>query len=272
MSVENRDPNNPIKGYTGVWIPKEVTECEQLSAIEKWCYGEIRGFGDSCYASNAWFSKRLKISEVSASKTINKLIKLGFVKKLGFNGRFREIRAIENVQPLSVVKGRLKAGFKADLKQTLSREKSIEQSKDNTISNEIEPLAQNDKNLGKETTTKKEAYGNVEINRVFDEWKNIMGAPLKAKQVLNRRAAKRLIDAYGVENVIGALKISNKMNENRYETKVNNFMDLWDKWQNVLNFYRRAMKEQYTKNLMTPEGRAQNAKMGGIWNEKTELF
>lgn len=90
---ESIDPNNPTKQYTGVWIPKHIIECEELSPLEKICYGEIRNF-DECNASNAWFAERLNIHENTAGKAIQHLIKLGFVEKLGFDGRIRTIRAI----------------------------------------------------------------------------------------------------------------------------------------------------------------------------------
>ena len=63
--MDNIDPNNPVKEYTGVWIPREVMECEQLTPVEKIAYGEIASFS-KCYASNAWLAKRIGKSESTA--------------------------------------------------------------------------------------------------------------------------------------------------------------------------------------------------------------
>lgn len=95
MNKETIDANNPIKEYTGVWIPRAVMECQNLSAVEKIMYGEIASF-ESCYASNAWFAKQLGVSEWSVSTHLSKLIKLGFVKKVGFDGRTRFLKAVRD--------------------------------------------------------------------------------------------------------------------------------------------------------------------------------
>ena len=135
---ENIDPNNPTKQYTGVWIPKHIIECEQLSSLEKICYGEIRSF-EKCYASNAWFAKRLNIHENSAGRIIRHLVKLGFVEELGFNGRFRTIRALaddptlnRNVEAESTEmlrrKPTLNRNVEAESTEMLNIDKSIDNS------------------------------------------------------------------------------------------------------------------------------------------------
>lgn len=95
--MDNIDPNNPVKEYTGVWIPREVMECEQLTPVEKIAYGEIASF-TKCYASNAWLAKRIGKSESTARNCVSKLKKLGFIEGCGFNGRFRIIRVLKNSQ------------------------------------------------------------------------------------------------------------------------------------------------------------------------------
>nr|DAP52302.1 MAG TPA: helix-turn-helix domain protein [Caudoviricetes sp.] len=117
---ENIDPNNPTKQYTGVWIPKHIIECDELSPLEKICYGEIRSF-EKCYASNAWFAKRLNIHENSAGRIIRHLIKLGFVEELGFNGRFRTIRALADDPTIN-------RNVEAESTEMLTIDKSIDNS------------------------------------------------------------------------------------------------------------------------------------------------
>lgn len=91
------NPDAPIKEYTGVWIPADVMESDQLSPMEKILYGEIAGFRE-CYASNAWLANRIGRTERSVQMMLAKLIKIGFVEKCGFNGRFRLIRVRNNFQ------------------------------------------------------------------------------------------------------------------------------------------------------------------------------
>jgi hypothetical protein len=72
------NPDAPIKEYTGVWIPADVMECEELSPMEKILYGEIAGFRE-CYASNAWLANRIGRTERTVRRMISHLIELGFV-------------------------------------------------------------------------------------------------------------------------------------------------------------------------------------------------
>ena len=95
MNEETIDANNPIKEYTGVWIPRAVMECQNLSAVEKIMYGEIASF-ESCYASNAWFAKQVGVSERRITGHLSKLLKLGFIKRVGFNGRTRFLKAVRD--------------------------------------------------------------------------------------------------------------------------------------------------------------------------------
>ena len=80
------------KDYVGVWIPAEITEREDLTPLEKWLWAEIAGYRE-CWASNAFLAKRMGISENWVSQRISKLEKLGLIEKVGFNGRFRIIKA-----------------------------------------------------------------------------------------------------------------------------------------------------------------------------------
>lgn len=119
QTKNNIDPNNPVKEYTGVWIPREVMECEELSATEKIAYGEIACFNE-CYASNAWIAKRIGKSESTARNSISKLKSLGFVEDCGFNGRFRLIRVLRNSQ------GRVLKNSQAGCEKINTRDKSID--------------------------------------------------------------------------------------------------------------------------------------------------
>ena len=86
MSSKKLDPDDPSKEYTGVWIPKDVMECKELCATDKMTYAEIASFTE-CYASNEWLAERIGRSVSTASKSVNRLIELGFVEPCGFNGR-----------------------------------------------------------------------------------------------------------------------------------------------------------------------------------------
>ena len=79
--------------FTGIFIPAEIYENQDLLWIDKLLWAEIQALSGSgtCRASNAHFAKHLKCTEHCVSQSISKLKKLGLVKQVGFDGRVREL-------------------------------------------------------------------------------------------------------------------------------------------------------------------------------------
>lgn len=86
MENKNRD-------FKGIWIPKDIYFSKELSWTDKLIFIEINSLDneDHCVASNAYFSDFLGISERSVSRSISKLIQLGYVKVINFNGKQRAL-------------------------------------------------------------------------------------------------------------------------------------------------------------------------------------
>jgi len=163
------DPDNPVKEYTGVWIPKAVMECDDLSPVDKLVYGEIACF-EECYASNEWLAKRIGRSASTASRSINTLIELGFVEQCGFNGRFRLVRVSKNCKPTQKCLGRLRKNAEAAYAKMPNIDKSIDKSIDNL-----------DTKVSKEEShveVVKVDKRNQDINEAFVIWEEVMGYPL----------------------------------------------------------------------------------------------
>src|SRR5690554_503113 len=62
--------------FTGLWIPKEIWEMEDLNITEKCFMAVIYSFqnnGKECSASNAWFAKKFGISKKHASQILSNL-------------------------------------------------------------------------------------------------------------------------------------------------------------------------------------------------------
>lgn len=78
--------------FTGVWMPREVLDNNDLTFFQKVLYCDIASFSD-CFMSNAKLAKRYNMSEKSISKNITHLIELGFLIKTGFDGRSRHLSA-----------------------------------------------------------------------------------------------------------------------------------------------------------------------------------
>lgn len=232
------NPDAPVKEYTGVWIPAEVMESEELSPIEKILYGEIAGFRE-CYASNAWLAKKIGRSEKTASRLINNLIKLGFVENSGFNGRFRTIHVVS--RRVSLPKN--------------------EESASPKMSNIIIKSKNNSKLLDKSPVEKSE-YGNREVNSLFAYWQEKTGiAPSNNK--MNRNACHTLIRQRGedgAKKVVDAIAHTLSSND-KFAPRVSSFAELYgaygklsklDAWI-IKNSPKTALKRFQTANTTNYE-------------------
>ena len=84
------EQENDKKKFLGAWIPADVLSMDNINMTDKVLLGQALTM-KTLFASNAHLAKKVGMSEDSVSRSINKLIKLGFLNKIGFNGRFRKI-------------------------------------------------------------------------------------------------------------------------------------------------------------------------------------
>lgn len=80
------------RDFKGVWIPKAIWLDDRLSALDKVIFAEIDSLSSSdkgCYASNKYIASFCQCSETKVSKAISKLIELGYLYVLKFDGRQR---------------------------------------------------------------------------------------------------------------------------------------------------------------------------------------
>ena len=63
----------------GIWIPKEIWDLDELSWTERVLILALSN-KQECTANNEHFSNRLMVTKESASRLINKLVKLGYLK------------------------------------------------------------------------------------------------------------------------------------------------------------------------------------------------
>lgn len=214
MSSAQLNPDNPKKEYTGVWIPKTVMECKDLSPIDKIVYGEIACF-TKCYGSNKWLAERIGRSEVTASRSVNKLVRLGFVDFLGTNGNIRFLKAYQKRR------GRVIKNDKA----ALSKMTSIDKSRDNN-------LDKMDTNVSIGETP--ETYGKVEINQLFETWEKSTGLPITSNKTKNRYACNNLIHKYGVDGVEKLIRVVERAQMDKFAPRIADFCDLQAKLNQLL--------------------------------------
>ena len=105
---------NLIRDFKGIWIPKEIWLDKRLNTIDKVILLEIDSLDageDGCYASNQYLAEFCQCTATTVSTSISKLIKLGYVEVIKFDGRKRYLKSrVTKIvsQPLK----NLKADFK----------------------------------------------------------------------------------------------------------------------------------------------------------------
>lgn len=91
-SIENLKSN---RAFRGVWFPKEIWFDEKLCWVDKCVLMEIDSLDNDshCTVSNSYLASFIGCSETSISKSISKLIDLGYIKLLSFDGRIRVLKS-----------------------------------------------------------------------------------------------------------------------------------------------------------------------------------
>ena len=82
--------------FSGVWIEKDIYLNDNLTPLDMIIFSEIRSLARNekgCTAGNKYLASFCKCSESKVSKSISKLIKLGYIEKVSFDGRTRVLRA-----------------------------------------------------------------------------------------------------------------------------------------------------------------------------------
>lgn len=88
--------NTADRDFKGVWIPKEVWLDNRLSMLDKGILTEIDSLDMSeagCFASNEYLAEFCQCSERKVSESVSKLIQLGYLQMVSFDGRKRVLRS-----------------------------------------------------------------------------------------------------------------------------------------------------------------------------------
>ena len=91
------DPENPVKQYKGVWLPKEILDNPDLTPTEKILLAIIESLDDEelggCYASNEYLGSKIDSPAKSTSNRIASLKEKGYIIQTKYDGRHRFIRS-----------------------------------------------------------------------------------------------------------------------------------------------------------------------------------
>lgn len=87
--------NGPKRRCTGIFIPVEILDDENLDNNDKILLAEIDSLDDperGCYATNKYLSGKVKVTERTIQNCLKKLKKLGYIKIQVENYQFRTIK------------------------------------------------------------------------------------------------------------------------------------------------------------------------------------
>lgn len=71
--------NSSNRGFSGVWIPKQVLDSTELTPSEKILYANIASFDKCCFENNERLAEKCGIDERTVKRALAKLSSLGFV-------------------------------------------------------------------------------------------------------------------------------------------------------------------------------------------------
>lgn len=207
------DSDNPIKEYTGVWIPAEVMESDELEPLDKLVYGEIASFRE-CYGSNAWLAKRVKRSIRTVIDSVNKLVNLGFVERSCFNGRSRTLRVVK---------------FRTADVQNFAQQTCEELHTENKVENKVYISTKVDSE-----EPKKEEYGNHEVNALLELWEHETGITANVAKA-NRLAAYNLIRKKGFDGAKSVVELVGRAlrSGDKYAPRIASFRDLQGQYEKL---------------------------------------
>ena len=85
----------------GIWIPLNIWEDRNLDMTEKGILTEIHYLDNEpkhCYAGNEYLADFCQCSESKVTRTIAKLIELGYISLVSFDGRHRVLKSNLDLQ------------------------------------------------------------------------------------------------------------------------------------------------------------------------------
>ena len=209
------------RDFKGVWIPKEIWLDTRLNALDKIILVEVNSLdgADGCFASNEYLAEFCQCSEAKVSKSISLLTELGYIEVVKFDGRKRFLKTCL-VKNTSHVKNTSQPSkiYEAD----------SENLQDNNINNNIDNNSITTKVVIGETP---KAYGNEQINKMYDLWEDMFGYRPK-NSLENRRAVYNMLRAKdkGEQWLVDTMRLLQGAQNDKYAGKdingISNFKEL----------------------------------------------
>ncbi len=247
------------KEFTGVWLPKEVIEDQELSPLEKMIYAEIACF-EVCYMKNEQFADRYGKADRTISRIISKLKDKGYIVEDVFNGRMRGLMVVRDfrkkrktvhdiVTPMSrqtrqKCLGRVDKNVYAATTKMSTKDNNIDNKEDNNTLCKTK-FCEKSKAKAIKKTKKKEPN---QTNLILEKFKEVNPNyqqlfPNKTQ----RSAVDRMLKRFGFEKLARTIEHLPKIISQKYAPRITTPLQLENKMGELICFYRQ---EQNTKNKL----------------------
>ena len=212
-------------------IPDVVLEDSSLSPTEILLFCRISKMG-KCWASNAWFASKMNKSETWVSKSINSLIKKGYVEHVCFTGRFRVIRAIKDLNSTSRVEQEFNGGLNKSSRQGRTR-----------VQPESTDKNKEESSIAKAIGDTPETYGNPDINEMFEYWKDTVGYEISGRRQANRNACNNLIKKHTADGLRKLIQGVALAQSDKYAPQIADFEELQSKLSKLMAWGKKNTRK-----------------------------
>lgn len=246
--------------FKGVWIPKEIWLCKDLTALDRVIYAEIDSLDNEnhCTASNKYFAEFCGVGEATITRSIQKLIDKGYIEVVSFDGRHRVIKMIKQTNQ----------------NDEAESSKCVANNIDNKQTNNITILSKDNIDTDFEFGVKKSQSTKTKKLSLYDKCVSIINdytddvilqGLLVASLKLFLENSRESGTPFYTNTFKGKLNNLRKLSDDDYKLRFIVQQTLDNGWN---NFYELKEKKSYRKEASTDIGYTSNrAKKGGIRSE-----
>lgn len=244
-----------MKGY-GIYVKNDLLEPKHSQAIGTslweylWCLDKITSI-DEAGVGKVLGGKPVKLNEITAELGISDKHISKHLKKLEAAGYINLLRTpygfVITVNKAAKVFGNKENGQKVSSEngqKGLSSRKKVSSLSKKVSSNKTEQLDNTKTIVAK--ATKPLAYGNDEINKIYDYWEKQCGMPLPANKA-NRFATNNLLKKYNSDKLKSLIRGVAQAQGDRYAPTIGDMVALQAKVNDLLIWAKKNNQERIVK-------------------------
>lgn len=182
--------------FTGIWIPAEIWEDENIPALSKMLYAEIASFGSrGCWKKSEELMRPLGVSRSLFQQLCRALRERGYITEQRMFGRIVRTTALAFCSS----SGMTHQCEKQAVHQAVSQadEQAVSQAVQKEYTKEY-IKNKGDENVAGGVENSKKEYGRADINELVELWESETGISIKGQQN-ERRQLYNLLRKYGHE-------------------------------------------------------------------------